>query len=36
LRIRLASAARARIEREHSFARRMQKMIALYDQLLGL
>jgi glycosyltransferase involved in cell wall biosynthesis len=36
LRIRLAGAARARIEREHSFARRMQKMIALYDQLLGL
>ena len=35
LRAHLASAARARIERELSFTRRMQRMIAVYDELLS-
>lgn len=33
LRARLAMNARARVERELSFVRRMQKMVALYDEL---
>lgn len=33
LRVRLARAARARVERELSFARRMQKIVAVYDRL---
>lgn len=33
LRARLAAAARARIVRDHSFVRRMQKMVAVYDRL---
>jgi glycosyltransferase involved in cell wall biosynthesis len=35
LRARLARAARARIERDLSFTRRMQKMVAVYDRLLS-
>jgi glycosyltransferase involved in cell wall biosynthesis len=35
LRAQLASAARARIERDLSFTRRMQRMIAVYDELLA-
>lgn len=33
LRARLASNARARVEREFSFARRMQRIVAIYDRL---
>lgn len=33
LRARLAGTARARIVRDHSFVRRMQKMVAVYDRL---
>jgi glycosyltransferase involved in cell wall biosynthesis len=33
LRARMARTARARVERELSFARRMQKVVAVYDRL---
>lgn len=36
LRERLAHAARARIERDFSFTRRMQKIVAVYDRLCGV
>jgi glycosyltransferase involved in cell wall biosynthesis len=33
LRQRLAHAARERVARDHGFARRMQKIVAVYDRL---
>ncbi len=35
LRARLAAAGRAKVEREHSFAARMRRVAAVYDDLLG-
>jgi len=35
LRARLGAEARATIEREHDFARRMERMVAIYDELLA-
>jgi glycosyltransferase involved in cell wall biosynthesis len=34
LRSRLAAAARARVERDFSFARRMERFVAIYDRAL--
>jgi glycosyltransferase involved in cell wall biosynthesis len=35
LRERLSAAARRRVETEFSFARRMEKVVAIYDEVLG-
>jgi glycosyltransferase involved in cell wall biosynthesis len=32
---RLAAAARRRVEEQFSFARRMEKIVAIYDEVLG-